>query len=439
MKRIRVFCLLLMVALFISGCSMRTVNQMYSLPKRSEDDKKLQTAINTAMIGLEYCAPLAGENQQPVQMADIDGDFEQEYLVFAKGADERPLRILIFKEKDDKFTLIDSIEMKGKSFDQVDYVQMDNRGGLEIVIGRQLSEQLLRTVSVYTVTQQNVDQLFSVNYTKYITVDMDADGHMDLFVLRPGQTDTDNGIAELYHVQGDSMERYNEVSMSSPADKLKRIVVGKLNDLRTAVYTASAVSDTALITDVYALVDDKLSNVSFSSESGTSVGTLRNYYVYADDIDSDGVVELPNLNTMVPLPGTEQDQRHGMIRWYAMTATGGEVDKLWTYHNFIGGWYLELGRSWSPYLTVNSQSGGDELYLWDEKYDHTVKIATITTFSGKNKEEQALSAGYTILMQTDTLIYAAKLEEGAAGIDLTEESMIRSFHLIRQEWKTGEI
>mgnify|MGYP006945383925 FL=1 len=53
-KRIkRLFCLL-MVALTFSGCSMRTVDQMYALPKRSKDYSNLQAAIDQAMAGLEF-------------------------------------------------------------------------------------------------------------------------------------------------------------------------------------------------------------------------------------------------------------------------------------------------------------------------------------------------------------------------------------------------
>ena len=44
-----------------------------------------------------------------------------------------------------------------------------------------------------------------------------------------------------------------------------------------------------------------MTNVTFSNDSGTSIQTMRNFYVYADDIDNDGVVELPSLLTMKPV------------------------------------------------------------------------------------------------------------------------------------------
>ena len=439
MKRILAMLLVALTALFIAGCGMRTVDEMYCLPKRSEEDSQLQQAIDQAMTDLDYSAPVSGEHQQSVQMADLDGDKKQEYLVFTKGTSERPLRVLVFKEKNDEFMLLDTIVNTGSAFDRVEYVQMDGKGGAEIVIGRQISNQLVRSVAVYTYTDQGFQQILNTNYQKFLTVDMDSDGISDLFIFRPGTAENDNGIAELYYMNGDGMERGNEMSMSGPVDKLKRIMVGKLNDHRVAVYAASSVDDNALITDVYALIDGKLKNISFSNESGTSVSTMRNYYVYAEDIDADGVVELPDLNTFVPLPGADLTQRYEMVRWYAMASDGTEVDKLYTYHNFIGGWYLELDPSLATHLTVNRKSGFEEFHIWDSSYQKTEKIFTIYTLTGKNRDEQVREGGYAVLLQTETVIYAVKVEDAALNVDMTEEKLIRNFHMIHQVWNTGEI
>lgn len=436
-RRIKLVCLLL-VAVLLTGCTMPTVEQMYKLPKRSEDYNNLQSAIDQAMDGLDYCAPLAGEHQQTVQMADLDGDGEQEYLLFAKGSSDRPLRILVFRNIDDAFVHVDTIESNGSAFDRVEYVQMDGRGGVELIIGRQVSDQVLRRVSVYTFTNGTAEQLVTVNYTKFLAVDLNADGLGELFVLRPGQTDTDNGVAELYGIEKGTMERSNEVDMSGPVDKLKRILIGKLHDGQPAVYVASTVGDTALITDVFARVDGLLSNVSFSNESGTSVQTMRNYYVYADDIDNDGVVELPALINMFPLGEARSTDRHDLIRWYAMTADGGEVDKMFTYHNFVGGWYMQLEGSIVSKLAVMRVGNGYEFYLWDEETSSTRKLMTVFALTGQNREEQGLAEERFVLHKTDSTVYAASLEEIALEYAITQDSVIRSFHLIHQDWKTGE-
>ena len=141
--------LLLIVALVFSGCALRTVEEMYSLPKRSEKYNKLQSAIDEAMAGLEYAAPTSGDNRQILQNADLDGDGVDEYIIFAKGETEKPLRMLIFRqETDGGCTLIEDMSFRGSSFVQVEYVPVDGAAGCEIVLGRQLSDQLMGTVNI---------------------------------------------------------------------------------------------------------------------------------------------------------------------------------------------------------------------------------------------------------------------------------------------------
>ena len=88
--------MLLTAVLMLAGC-MRTVDQMYSIPKRSEDFKELQSAIDSAMDGMNYSAPLSGENQQAYQhrqhrvfrkmgaLADQQMDDSQNSCLFCRG------------------------------------------------------------------------------------------------------------------------------------------------------------------------------------------------------------------------------------------------------------------------------------------------------------------------------------------------------------------
>lgn len=431
---------LLLIALLLPlyGCAATTVDQMFQLPKRSEDYNNLQSAIDDAMTELSYCAPISGENQQTVQMADLDGDGQSEYLLFAKGTQEKPLKILVFQEIDGEFRNIHTVDANGTAFDLVEYADMDGKDGVEVIVGRKLSDQMLRASSVYTFTDGCLVQMAAANYTKLLMTDLDSDHLAEMFVLRPGTLETDNGVAELYGVQNGAMERYNEVPLSQPVEKLKRIITGKLDGGKSAVYVASTVGDTALITDIYTMQDEKLTNVTLSSESGTSIHTMRNFYVFADDIDDDAVVELPSLITMVPLSGMMSGDMQHLIRWYSMTPAGAEIDKMYTYHNFVGGWYMQLDSSWARRLVVLQEGNQTEFYVWDADFKSTRKIMTVYAFTGQNREELGLTEGRIILQKTESVVYAALLSEAADDFGITPEHAVYSFRLIQKDWKTGE-
>ncbi|MBQ8359211.1 MAG: hypothetical protein IJZ14_00335 [Oscillospiraceae bacterium] len=438
-NRIKKLAVLLLAALMLGGCTMRTVGQMYQLPRRSEDYSNLQSVMDKAMAGLKFSAPLSGDNQQSVQMADIDGDGEQEYMVFCKGTSELPLRILVFDRVNGAYVHIDSIESNGAAFDQVEYVQMDEKPGVEIVVGLKISDLLTRSVSVYTFAEGGAERLMTANYRKFLAVDMEGDGQSELFVLHSGQSETDPGVAELYSLNNGIIERSNEVSMSASVDKLKRILVGKLYDGKPAVFVASAVGDASLITDVYTVVDQHLANVVKTDPQGTGTQTLRNYYVYADDIDNDGVTEIPRLVTMTPLGDTPVTEPSKLILWYAVGSSGNTMDKLYTYYNATGGWYLKIDSKLAPRITVQLESNTFVFYLWDANCTKAEKLMTVYTLTGQNRDEQGLSDGRFVLLKTDTVVYSVALESIAADCGITQESLIGSFSLIHQDWNTGEM
>lgn len=429
--------LALLAVLLLGGCAVTTVDEMYYLPKRSDSYLNLQSAIDSAMVGLEYAAPTAGENQQNVQSADLNGDGEEEYLIFARGAGEKPLRILVFRQVKDTYMHVTTVACSGSAFDQVEYVDMDGHGGAEIVVGRRLSDQVVRTATVYSLSENEMLQLVSVNYTKMLTVDLDSSGRSELFVLHPGAGDGDNGVAELYAIKDGVMQQSNEAVMSQPADMLKRVIVGTLDGGHPAVYAASTVDANAIVTDVFAWVNESLTNVALSNESGTSIQTMRNYYVYADDIDHDSVVELPALINMKPLEGRSNEDRHHLIRWYAMTPDGQEVTKMYTFHNFVGGWYVQLDSAWAPRLTVQIVGNQYQFYVWNESYKTNSCVFTIQVHTGQDRQGEIPSNSF-VLYKTDTAVYTAKLEAASERLSLTKDVLSYSFRLIQQDWKTGE-
>ncbi len=425
----------LLAALFLCGCSLQTADDMYAIPKRSEDYLNLQTAIDSAMADLSYCAPLTGENQQPVQMADLDGDGTEEYLVFARGSDERPLRIFIFRKEKGAYVHAQTVESSGTAFDLVEYVQLDNRPGLEILIGCQVSDQVSRSMTAYAMEQDGLRQLMTAGYTKMLSVDMEGNGTSQILLIRPGATDIHKGVVTLYSVASGSVERSNEAELSQPADKIKRMVAGKLEDGTPAVYIGSMADETTLMTDIFACKKGLLTNVTLSAETGTSVKTMRNYYVYADDIDDDGVVELPSLMSMRPLSALSFGNQHHLIRWYAMTVDGKEADKLYTFHNFSDGWYLQLEKALAQRLTVNILGNEYRFFQWNADGSDARLLLTITVHTGQSRLEQE---NKIVLCRTDTAVYTATLAPGAEEYGLTRETMLENFRLIRLDWKTGE-
>ena len=440
MKKISlILTMLCLTALLFTGCTMRTVEEMYALPKRSEEFNELQTAIDSAMYGLTFSSPQSGENQQTVQMADLDGDGVEEYLVFARGATEKPLQILIFsQEEDGSVRTMDTIGIMGLTFEQVEYLEFDDIPGCELVVGVQVSDQVLRSVAVYSFHDGDAELLLLNGYSKFHACDLDENGLSELMVLRPGEAESQRGMAVLYSSDAGQIQRSVETELSLEPSFIRRIIPGRLQSGEPAIYLASTWDSSSVITDVLAMKDGRFSKVIFSNEADANIPTILNYYVYAEDIDKDGIMDIPSLITMKPVTMWQYDAQKYLLRWFSVDFDGREQDKIFTFHNFVGGWFIGLDCAWAGRISVEQGAGTYTFYVWDDSYQIPTKLFTIYVFTGSNRDENAVQNGRFALHRSEGVAYAAKLEASAMEYGITEEYLTEAFCLIRQDWQTEE-
>lgn len=436
-KKITALALLLAFVCAFSGCAT-TVEEMYCLPRRSEGYQNLQAVMDPFLESLSYAAPSSGRNQQAVQMADLDGDGVEEAILYAKGSGEHPLNIIIFRKENQEYSLMNSIGLSGSDFDQVEYVQMDGMPGLELVVGCQVSEQVMRNVAVFRFENGEPEQMLSANYRTFLICDLDQNNQGDLLVLTGGTQEADGSFAQWYTIRQGTVEQSVEAPLSQGVDQLKRIMTGKLHGGQNAVFIASTADPGTIVTDVFALVDGSLTNVSRSNESGTSVKTLRDNYVYADDIDQDGEMELPSLIPMVQTQERSTSER--LIRWYSMTPEGDEVTKRYTYHNYQDSWYLELSEEAIHRITVAQEGAGVYRFgTWNPEGEDITPMWTIYVLTGDDRSALAGQENRFTLYKTDSVVYACKMDMGAMQLGVTQEMLTDAFHLIQPEWYTGEM
>lgn len=257
-------------------------------------------------------------------------------------------------------------------------------------------------------------------------------------VLRPGEAETEGSMAVLYSSSAGQIQRTVEMELSQPPGNIRRITQGKIEGGSPAIYISSSANDNAIISDVLALKDGRFVNLAAAGEANISIETLLNHYVYADDIDNDGIMELPSLITMKSISSWDKESQKFLLRWFSLDENGWEIDKLFTFHNYVGGWYVQLGSDWASRVTVDQNDGVYSFYVWDESYQNATGLFTLYIFNGSTRDEDAVKEGRFALHRAEGVAYAARIEPAAAEYGITEEHLIESFRLIRQDWQSGE-
>ena len=438
-KKCLAFAFLLLTASMLTACGFRTVQEMYRFPKRPQEYTLLQSTIQQAMVGLEFASPITGENQQTIQTADLDGDGREEYLVFARENAERPLKVLVFHEtQDGQYYLLEMLNLNGAAFERVEYADMDGRPGKELVIGRRLSNQMMRVVAVYTFADGQSSQLINTIYSKFLATDLDEDGITELLVIREGDTDVSAGSSVVYTLGDGSLERSREIRLSQRVEQIKRVKVSRLQSGEPAVYVSSTINDSAIVTDVLMVKNGEFLNLNSTGKLAYSVKALRNYYLYLTDIDEDGIMELPSLMDMRSVnPDDGNSEPQQLVYWYSIDSQGSQTPKMFTFHNMEGGWYLQMNLTSdeAEHFCVEREGQNLDFYIWDEDYQHAKLLFSIHALTGKDRLQSAVSDNRFILYQTDSVVYVAKLEVSSAAYGITQEGLIGSFRMMGMDLK----
>ena len=437
MKRLICCMLIAVIALSLCGCILDPAENLYAVPKQSASFYNLQSAIEEEMSAdTAYSAPVSGENQQAVQMADMDGDAEDEAIVYLKSTGDKPLRLCIFDKQGEAYHLLAKIDGVGNAFDQVQYVQFDDNPGNEIVVGRRISDSVTQVLSILTLLEGELVELINTPYHEFITADLNSDSLHDVLLLNQ-DGDASNGIAVYYHWSQGQPIREIEAGLSTPVSAVKRIITGKMCAGVPAVFVASMYGEGKIVTDIFGLRGGTFANLSINDEPDAGVKTVREYYVYSCDIDSDGLIELPRLIPMPTINGDDSSKDRSLIQWYNLQLDGKEITKTLTYHNYSDGWYLTIPETWRSKVAVTSFTafGSTRGY----RFVDAASGKTIFSISSVLGENIARSAeAWLQLVKKGELTYYCSLGEAAAQYHVDEAFVRGIFHFIRIDWNTGE-
>ena len=443
MKRRLLLALLLAVGtLLLSGCVFKTVDELYTLPRQTDEYYNLQAELDELLAGgAQYSTPETGDNQQAVQMIDLTGDGVHEVIVFLNTGGDEPLQVHIYTKQGQEYVPLTVLRHTGSAFDRVDYVDLDGQPGKELVLGTRVSDQVLQCLHVYAVDAGGAAELLSTNYFEYNLADLDEDETQELITFRSG-AEGEQGIAEMFRYVDGTIHSGGTARMSVPlgAEVIRRIINGYTEEHTYAVFVASGY-ESGLITDVFAMKDGTFTNIAICADETQSAQTLRDGLIYGADIDSDGLIELPSQQKLQKF--REDDPRdYYLIHWYNLAMDGRKIVKLTTYYNEADGWYLAIPDAWQEanllvyYGEDESGYPGYGFYLYTTEPADARLAVTIYQFSGTDAGELASRDGRFVLSEKGDTIYAAKLGSGAA---CSPGELTNLFRFIQIQWNTGEM
>lgn len=417
MKRVKCAALFLVICL-LGGCSGMSIDELYCLPKASEDYYDLQEALSQALgNGLSYDAPASGARREPVQLVDLDHDGTDEAVAFFRSSQDGSVAAYIFARRDSQYELADQIPCSGSAVGAVEYADLDGSGSLELLITCQVSEAVTQALQVSRYQNNAAESLLTAPCGRYVLTDLNGDGAKEILCITDSGAEASAAVTYYTYVGG-QMKTGQELRLSENYSDILNIAQGTLEDGTEAVLITGTAED-QMKTDVL-IQNDQAELTAVDCGTLGSSAQLQGGDLYPRDMDGDGNLEIPKGKVLPEYEAGSGTQ--WTVEWYGLTAKGKSGLKCSTYHCFDEGWYLELPESWDDAISVREKSETDGactihsvgFYQKSSGRKAGTEIVTIYALYGAARQEQVEARGLTSLYSDTDMILAVEINEDAA-------------------------
>lgn len=431
--------LVLLPVLLFFVIRLRSPAEIMTPPSLSGQNALIQEAFEAAVknqndVSLKY--PSSGEYRSAFVTKDIDGDDEDEALVFyTLKSDEATVRINVLDFIDDKWVSVYDDSGYGSEVVSVTFADFNDDDSQEIVIGWSLYDA--NSSKVMTVHSVNIsdgkvtglDTAVNQNYSYMGIADMDSDGKKEILVTWLDSSDSkiQKSYASLLKMSDDKTFTPvgNTVSLDGSVSTYASLKIQKINKDRAIAYLDAYKGDDSMITEViwwdnkaHALVAPLL-----DTETLSNLETLRTPAVPSTDIDNDGIIEIPvnKISSSQPVAGEE---KLSLTTWYDMTPDGLKPKHSSVINSTLGYVFL-LDDSKKDSVVVYRQTDKGVLTFYNTS-DGTSKLEPLFTLSVKKESEFTSSETYTFKVTNGEYVIYGNITSAGQESGFTNEKIEKS-------------
>ena len=432
MERIRRLLAGALACLFLAGCSVplnghTSVEELLRAPQLAGDYGMSQSALNEWLgqsAQLKY--PLSGELLSPFLMGDYDGDGVQDAAVLYTTLDTSNVCLAILQREDGEVWRVqDTVEGLTETVDSVRFAHLQEGGSDQIVLGY-LASQEEYYLAVYAYQQGRILSILEQPCEQYLVERITSKEYEDVILMSAAEgegvqielltSDREGGFRRVA-VMGLSPDRFMgcaSLAAGTGGDGGQYLVL----DGWTGVTGTNLAS-------VLLRFNEETQQMEQAEQIGAAElydASLRNVPdLISQDLDGDGVVEIPTQPGEAGLLNMSQGRRMDFIVW--MDYTSSQPEKSFGLLDEEMGYYLELPMEWEGNLLLTDSAeyegalelrslDGQQLYL-------TVRI---TGTSGP-------AAGWTRLGVVASRQIQARLGPDAV-IEDTDYRLSRSLYIL---------
>lgn len=401
MKKIKY--IFLLFPLLLTGCSFNTsIDSLLAPPKLSDQQEHIYQALTSytgSNISLKY--PKSGDNLSAFIVDDIDGDSQDEAIVFYEKnsikTEDNPLRINILDQVDSGWMSVCDYAADGNEIEKVMITKLGESERVNIIAGYSLINQSEKVVSIYDYTDGVLNTSFSNDYySLFDAADLNGDNKKELFIAQ-NQSASRRPCAMVYTLEKSGEYSCSSVELNEGYIGYKNIRYGISGENVYEIFLDCETTGGSVVTEVLTLDSRNNLSVLFSPNVEKSE-TLRPSSYLSRDIDSDGTIEIP---VPVLCAGSSSDDESPvyLTHWYKTSGEGKIELKYQSYMSITDGYVFMIPEELYDNVTVqtDNSSGETRLCCFEKSLDDCHEIFSLKIVTDNEAAEELINEEYELL------------------------------------------
>lgn len=388
MRKYFIIMLTFIVFLNNAGCSQIIV-QPADIMKGPGADKEyieLKETVNRYLPdGGKLIVPVALNPIDKIRLLDVNDDGKKEALAFYQ-AKNCNIGLLLLQKVDNKWVKIGTFETWGEEIAFFKIVDLNQDNNKEILLGCSFNNMSNKELTVLSVDNVVLTRIKKLNYTEVEVSDLNNNAKPELFILQLKKDTQGKTVSHalLYEYINNDLQCISSLKMTPFINGNYHLAIGQASKDKRAAFLDIRVGDHYAYTDMIMWEEGRL--VAALQEPVKK--TYKQYMYMCQDIDNDGIIEIPFCKQLHGYEDTSLADTQRTITWHKwqpdkkLSAT--VMETFWYYP---GRYILKIPDKWQDRITIR-ESGNEkykqiDVYYLYEANNREITVLRLITFENR--------------------------------------------------------
>lgn len=390
-KKPAIMAILLLCALVLSACAslnFQNINDLLHAPALARGQDKIQKALEDYLGGIQpqYKYPKEGGWRSPLISADLDGDGREEAMILysldaavAESLEKSEfVYVAVLQYIDEAWQVVYDEQGLQTDVASLQVADLLGNGTKQLIVGYASSNLNSRTLALYTWQESVLNRIYQYDYSRYQIGDFTGRGGNDLVVVSRSD---DAGSLMLNYIPTAN----GQFLLDTPIEPVRLDAnfqscagiaagMGRGGQRVLIVDGVNAVENGALSSQIVYYEDGRFYTVD---DAGFMRGETprANPLLKANDIDGDGVVEIPKRwgRSYISTPSGEKNLEY--VEWWDYTSRDEPFIKQFGIVDSERSVFIRLPDEWRGQVEVVDY--GDLPSEWQLRHKNTSTVLLI--------------------------------------------------------------